>query len=278
MTGLSVSQDTNKAYSTVLPYKLLAFSINAANQSTLFHWQENVELIFCASGSIEVSSSNHSFRLIENDFILIQSNMVHSIYSRDIGECLLMEFSPTLLESLSENDFLDTAKYNLAPQKANKSIRRLVDSIRHTLIQDYFSNEFLATKVFDILSLLYNYRHMPILDSASIKSIPFKSQQKRINDYLFQNYENHLTIKDVAEYFGYNPSYFSRMFKKNTGVTFSDYLRSIRLQAAFRQLKHTDMTILEIALTNGFSSKSFNQAFKKHYRLSPYQYRKKYLT
>ncbi|WP_399553709.1 helix-turn-helix transcriptional regulator [uncultured Vagococcus sp.] len=103
-----------------------------------------------------------------------------------------------------------------------------------------------------------------------------KTQNRKITEFLHLNYHRDLTIKEVANHFGYNPSYFSRLFKRSMGMTYSDYLSSLRLQAATTQLRETDMSVLDIALTNGFSTKSLNHALKKKYNLTPVQYRRTY--
>lgn len=75
MVAVSPSQNlnANKALD-LLPYKLLAFSTRATDELTLYHWQEEAELIFCVSGSFKVYSSSESYFLGENDFIFIRSN------------------------------------------------------------------------------------------------------------------------------------------------------------------------------------------------------------
>jgi AraC-like DNA-binding protein len=59
-----------------------------------------------------------------------------------------------------------------------------------------------------------------------------------------------------------------------TGQTFHSYLTNIRLYHAYRQLQEQDTTITQIALENGFANvKSFIEAFKKVYHVTPGRYR-----
>ena len=74
--------------------------------------------------------------------------------------------------------------------------------------------------------------------------------------------------------FGYSPTYLSRMFRKYAGISFKDYVQSIRLGYALKELENSAYNITEIALRNGFSgSKALARAFQKKYGMLPSEYR-----
>ena len=71
-----------------------------------------------------------------------------------------------------------------------------------------------------------------------------------------------------------NPSYFSSIFKKEVGVSFSNYLNKIRIEQSKLLLKNTDSSIVEIALEVGFEDQSyFSKVFKNLTKMTPKQYR-----
>lgn len=79
----------------------------------------------------------------------------------------------------------------------------------------------------------------------------------------------------MAEKFYFSKEYFARFFKKNTGMTFVQYLTKYRIQKARFQLIHSDASMLDIALDNGFcDDRRFILAFKSQYGITPFQYRK----
>lgn len=83
-----------------------------------------------------------------------------------------------------------------------------------------------------------------------------------------------ISMKQLAEQLHLNPSYFSVLFKEQTGFTFSDYLKLIRLQRAKEHLVMTQMPIWEIAEKIGFqTAKYFIKVFKDSEGISPHQYR-----
>lgn len=88
------------------------------------------------------------------------------------------------------------------------------------------------------------------------------------------NLHEPIGMKQAAEHLHLNASYFSVLFKEQTGITFSDYLTRRRLQRAKELLATTRMPIGEIAEKVGYqSAKYFIKVFKDNESVSPSQYR-----
>ncbi len=93
--------------------------------------------------------------------------------------------------------------------------------------------------------------------------------------YLDVHFDQHLTLEQVADYVYVSPSYLSTLFKKETGVNFSEYLTDIRMQNARRLLDESAYSVSQIAKMVGYRDvKHFSSLFVKHYQISPAQYRK----
>ena len=81
--------------------------------------------------------------------------------------------------------------------------------------------------------------------------------------------------KSIADMCSYNHSYFSRIFKNHTGMTFTGYLKKARLNKAEGLLLNTDMSITDIIFESGYTDKTkFFSDFKKLKGETPFQYRK----
>ena len=79
-----------------------------------------------------------------------------------------------------------------------------------------------------------------------------------------------LTRDEMAERIHLNPAYFSELFKKRLGISYSEYLINLRMSQAVRLLKYSDKSIVEIMNEVGYSSPSaFYNQFKKYYRILP---------
>lgn len=93
--------------------------------------------------------------------------------------------------------------------------------------------------------------------------------------YLEWNYQYDITVNELAahKYF-VNPSYLSRLFKAETGKTFSKYLIELRMKKAAELLKESGLKISDVAVCVGYNDVSyFIQTFKKHYTVTPEQFK-----
>ena len=92
-----------------------------------------------------------------------------------------------------------------------------------------------------------------------------------IKNYLTDN----INVKTTAKELGVNANYLSTMFKREMGMTFIDFLNKERVRQAAALMENTDLQIQEIATSVGYNNGSyFAKQFKKHYDLSPIEYKK----
>ena len=97
--------------------------------------------------------------------------------------------------------------------------------------------------------------------------------------FIKNNYRRRITLNDVSSHVKLSPAYFSHVFSLTTGVTFSVYVRNIRLDAAANLLKSTEMTVKEICYSTGFGNRNyFTEVFSERFGMSPIEYRKKHFT
>ena len=93
--------------------------------------------------------------------------------------------------------------------------------------------------------------------------------------YINQNHTSKLTMKSLSEHFHMSVSALSHRFRKSTGTSISDYVNSLRLKEAEWLLGSCEMSLSEISETLGFGSPNyFSTVFRKHYGVSPKEYRK----
>ena len=96
-------------------------------------------------------------------------------------------------------------------------------------------------------------------------------------EYVYNHIHDRITIEDLAAYTDLSTSYLSRLFKKELGISVSDYIREKKIDKAQNLLKYSDFTPVEIANYLSFSSQShFIQAFEKMVGMTPKKYRDRY--
>ena len=94
-------------------------------------------------------------------------------------------------------------------------------------------------------------------------------------DYIERKLTAKLDLEMIADFAGFSPFYFLRMFRAHTGFTPKEYIRLRRLSKAGRDLLFTRDPILHIARKYGFDSQAaFTRAFKRQHEVTPGKVRK----
>ncbi len=93
-------------------------------------------------------------------------------------------------------------------------------------------------------------------------------------DYINKNYKKDIDINMVAEHAGISYSHMRKVFRDETGDSITNYINRMRIEESKKLLKHTSMTVREIALKVGYNNEqSLIRFFKKYMSISPGEYR-----
>src|SRR5690606_36493372 len=93
-------------------------------------------------------------------------------------------------------------------------------------------------------------------------------------EYLQSHYMDEITLELMSEQVHVSPAYFSRLFMKETGRTFTDYLTALRLERAQSLLLETNWTVNDVAERVGYrNTKYFLKLFKDAHGQTPTEFR-----
>ena len=96
-------------------------------------------------------------------------------------------------------------------------------------------------------------------------------------DYIYDHLHTRITIETLADHVKLNPSYLSRLFKKEIGTTVRSYIQPTKIETAKNMLIYSDYTLSQISSTLAFPSQSyFTEIFRKKTGLTPTNYRSLY--
>lgn len=257
------------------------------------HWHEEFEINYIEKGTCVFNVELNEFVTTEGEIIFIKPLALHSLKKDENTYCTWhsMVFNLSMLQSALTDGA--TIKY-IAPFLNNdmksyiridssmKEYTELVAVIKNIITcyddKDNFYELEIKALLFHLFYLLY--KNNLIQDSSKISKLSpsVSSKIKIILNYINNNYENQITIKEIADLINFSEYHFMKFFKKHIGMTCIEYINIVRLEQASHLLTTTDMSIMEISLDTGFNSVSyFNKLFKKHFNVTPKEYRNKAL-
>lgn len=248
---------------------------------THYHPEYEINFVENASGKRIVGESINEYK--NTDLVITGPNIFHSWQSDTGGAELVVtiQFQQDLLSSNFQNKKLFTPIKEMLEHSnrgiafGEKTIDGLGPRIKGLINQNGFKSflEFL-----DILHEMSLAEDQKILCSQTFSPEVdmFKSRRIRITcEYINRNYQNKITISELANLIGMTDTSFCHFFKKRTQKSFIDYLNDVRIGHASVQLIDTTKTISEICYSCGFNNISnFNRFFKSKKGLTPSEFRK----
>ena len=99
---------------------------------------------------------------------------------------------------------------------------------------------------------------------------------RQVIEYIADHYSEDISSRSLSEMFGYDESYFCRLFRTVVGVRPMEYIRVLRLDKARRLMLDEKKSIAKVARECGFSDINyFSRCFRRHYGVTAGEYRKK---
>jgi AraC-like DNA-binding protein/ligand-binding sensor protein len=205
------------------------------------------------------------------------TEIIKPVYYNDILLCVIYISNLITVDSLEaiKRKIIKRCKYTKAEPFALIDKLKDCEVFNPTSIEDY-------SDIIDILHHIILHCDIPYntLNCKDLTPIPANNIKKHlliedIEKYLTANYTETITLKDLSKLYFIDEQYLCKLFKKETGVGFVDYINKIRIDNAKRLLLNSDATINSIAFQVGYSSlSSFNKIFKRFSGSTPKAYRK----
>ncbi len=116
---------------------------------------------------------------------------------------------------------------------------------------------------------------MSEFDETNGAAFDYYPRLNRLRDYVEQNYSEPISLRKAASVAALESSYFSSYFRAKVGITFTEWLRQVRIEKAMELMKASDSSITHIAYEVGFKDlRTFERAFKQYTRTTPREFRK----
>ncbi|WP_342047022.1 helix-turn-helix domain-containing protein [Bacillus sp. OTU530] len=243
------------------------------------HIHLGIEILLVIKGEIEVTVNQHSCHLAENDLLLINANDIRSIKGNKENVVLSLQIPLDLIEPYYPN--IHECYFNCNSPKEDNGLYLLFDQIRQLmakiLIAYYQKQDGSEIEIYGLIYQLVTLliRNFKTTHLGSHQFTDMKDDRIReILAFIEKNYRKPISLEEIAKQRYLSLYYLSRYFKQEVGISFSQYVKNVRLKSAVYELLYTDHNITHISLNNGFPNvKAFNKAFREIYQQTPTEYR-----
>ena len=225
-------------------------------------------------GELEFYVNEVRYPLKPGEFMLVNSNEIHSIFSPRENQTVVLQIPLTTFKKYyTDEKFI---YFSHSSRLQDEEVMHLIREMYRTYVEKPCGYELKVQSQFYMLVyiLVTKYRKTDVNEEV-IRNNRKLDRLSVITAYMKEHYREDISLESLAENFGYSPTYLSRMFQKYAKTNYKIYLDNIRLEHAVKELMNTRMPIGEIAYGNGFpNSRAFAKAFRKRYGMLPSEYRK----
>lgn len=219
------------------------------------HWHMESELIFAEKGSAEVMAENAVFTIPENGCAFIRSGAVHYIKAAADSIIAVMKIDSELIYSaVGPQTPVRPLLENEHPE-----VKEILGRIRQEMSEGKkFSDVICASLAVILTAEIFRGETLAALPSAS-ESTAYKELLRLISERFAD-----ITFEEAAEFMCFSKPYFSKYFRRMSGMTFSEYVNVVRIGEAVKLLSRTGISVGEAAFAAGFGTiRSFNRTFKR---------------
>ena len=259
---------------TGFPFKIFIFEGSGGNYHREKHWHRSIEIFAVDSGELEFYIDDRKWHLSAGNFMIVNSNEVHSIDSPLKNETIVLQIPLKMFEEYFTGE--QFIWFSHEPGRRDERFMELIKELYQVYSSGQYGCDMKSKSIFyQIMYLLVKDYRLPEVDDDSVRKNKNLNKLSAITSYIKENYTGDMSLEEVARIFDYSPNYLSRMFRKYAGITFKSYVQSIRLRYAVKDLESGRYGVTEAALRNGFSgSKALARAFQKKYGMLPSRYKR----
>lgn len=251
-----------------------------------WHWHTEFELVYVETGTVYFGISDKQFALSEGQGVFINSKILHRYFSQ--GKAIVPNFVLMPI-FIAAQDSLIYQKYVLPimaspmdyqifsqdiPWQAEVlSLMREMMAAQEKASDVELVNSYLIQKIWHILYQNTDIEHMGKKENYSASS---QARLQLMMQYIHQKSAYNISLSDIADQAKVSKSTALNLFQRYLGISPVTYLINYRLQEAAKLLTATEKKVTAISKDTGFDSVDyFCKAFKKYYKLTPTEYRKK---
>ena len=253
-----------------------------------WHRHEEIEVLYLASGSLELCLLGRTNHLRAGDGAFINTNVLHMACSVDRCDLCSLVFRPSLIAGAADSVF--ERKY-VRPLVESATVKGVLlrresegdaEALRHleaafqAMSAGEGGYEFTVRSCLSSLwYLLYTWKETDLTDSPVHVSPADTVRLKAMLDFIHAHYAQPLTLSEIAQAANIGERECLRCFRRTIDLSPKQYLQQYRIAEAAVFLREGELSVAEVALRCGFDSPSnFAQTFRRYYHCSPRDFRR----
>ena len=251
--------------------KLCPFKLKKSFETTSvpYNWHKNIEVLMISGGEGNIQYSAENLCVSADDFIVINSGILHRPYS-DTGFCY---YFLIIDETFCLENGIDVTAFSFDKKFKSAETKRIFYNVI-TQMNAYEENPTplstvaLRSAVLELLTDLCA-NHSTASNPNNERSSAAEKYVKQALEHINQNFNENISLESLAELCGITKFHLAREFKKHTGQTVLSYVNTLRCQNAEHCISN-GMSVTEAAYASGFCSLSyFSRTYKKKFGESP---------
>lgn len=214
----------------------LLFAIRDADMATAKITFENASTYISNEDPIDILSRIEGNKLRSEKNFMLSHNSMYALMAELGG------LDPVLSHYMSE-------KYAILIESSDDN--KELEKIHHQMLHNYSSSK----------------NRYSLVDNMLLS--------EKVKRYIANNFMNELSMQAIADEFYVTKEHLMRTFKKETGSTVNELIKKSRLDEAEDLLKHSSLSVTDIAIMTGFNSvQYFSTVFREIYNMTPTEYQK----
>ena len=251
-----------------------------------WHWHTEFEFVYVETGTVYFGISDKQFALSEGQGVFINSKILHRYFLQGnaiVPNFVLMPYFIAAQDSLIYQKYVlpimaspmdyQIFSQDIPWQAQALSLMREMMAAQENASDVELVNSYLIQKIWHILYQNTDVEHMGKKENYSASS---QARLQLMMQYIHQKFAYNISLSDIADQAKVSKSTALNLFQRYLGISPVTYLVNYRLQEAAKLLASTEKKVTVISKDTGFDSVDyFCKAFKKYYKLTPTEYRKK---
>ena len=264
-----------------LPFSAFTYELSGS----LWHWHNYLELLYGLEGEYLVMVGNKRFHCQRGDFIMVNASEPHATVRAREKSCLLViQFDLSVIYSPLSAQY--EGKYLSSLLQSDVHFQRHVhlteESPLHVLLDDVYKEHSqkrvgyeLSVKA-GIIRIFVQMLRSKLFDTDNG---PYKrhedlSRLEPVFLFVQEHFMDDISQEEMAQKVYMSTSYFCKLFKRATGMRFVDYVHTVRIHEAQKQILSTNKKLAQVSTECGFGNITyFNRIFKRISGMTPSAYR-----